>query len=87
MPACMGPMKGGYREWAVLCSPGRPEHLCLNCPASCPPAVQMGVFQTTLTGLLDLGDGRSEPATLHFFLKGMRHAEVTPAPLRFTGQG
>ena len=38
----------------------------------------MGVFQTTLTGLLELEDGRREPATLHLFLKGMRHAEVTP---------
>ena len=40
----------------------------------------MGVFQTTLTGVLELEDGRREPATLHFFLKGMRHAEVTPNP-------
>ena len=37
---------------------------------------QMGVFQTTLAGVLDAGEGRREPAALYLYLKGMRHAEV-----------
>ena len=39
--------------------------------------MQMGVFQTTLAGVLDAGEGRREPAALYLYLKGMRHAEAT----------
>lgn len=39
--------------------------------------MQMGVFQTTLAGVLELDDGREEPAALYLYLKGMKHAEVT----------
>lgn len=37
----------------------------------------MGVFQTTLSGVLDMGEGKREPAMLYLFLKAMRHAEAT----------
>lgn len=39
--------------------------------------MQVGVFQTTLAGVLDAGEGKREPAILYLYLKGMKHAEVS----------
>jgi hypothetical protein len=37
----------------------------------------MGVFQTTMAGVVDAGDGRREPAIMYLYLKAMRHTEAT----------